>query len=639
MTSILSIFRREFAAKRDFLLVAVAAAAIAYLLPYLPGLAGQSPGSVRSVASVALGLGLGWVLAAGLGAAVFGSDLSAGRLGFYFARPVSAASVWAGRMLGVLAIVVVCELIVSIVAVVVEGPRLLQLDGEGWGAVVFLFLVVPTVLLLVSHALSIMLNARTAWLFLDLAALLAIGVSSWLTVRPLVLNEAVKAVTLMGSLLVGAAAVALATAGLAGTAVGRTDVRRTHGALSVTLWLVLGVLVAGAAAYGTWLRDFGPEDLNRTEVLSVAPDGRWIEVAGSAPGRLDVTRRFLISTSDGRWIALPASARNWYDTRYSADGSTAAIFEARDFDGNLRTLWWSDLRDRDPRLRETKIVVTGWVAPHLAPDGAHLAFLSEGVLSVYELENERLVKAISIPENLRNATVFFSDNSRLLLFARRDRVNDAPLRIAEADLDTGKVAELGRIEGLAGRSWVAVDAEVQHVVVTTANDEDSEKRRQLYDARTGALIRELDLAGTLRFLADGRIVAVSSTESERNLLVAETVDGSVRVEHDLGVAPDLGIYGEAVTGCLVVGRLEDPKDREMGRTMDLMDVETGQTRHIADSLRRGYFDAQIVWGPGITVFWYQNAPEAGRFFEDRTGAIVRWDPETGALERIVGGTP
>jgi len=637
MNSTLAIFRREFAAKRDLLLVAAAATAIAYLMPYLPGLAGQNPGEVRSVASQALGLGLGWALAAGFGAAVFGSDLSAGRLGFYFARPVSAAAVWAGRMLGALAIAVVCELIVSTVVMVVQGPHLLELDREGWGAVVFLFLVVPTVLILLSHALSIMLSARTAWLFLDLAALLAIAVSTWLTVRPLVLNEAVKAVTLMGSLLVGAAAVALATAGLAGTAVGRTDLRRTHGALSVTLWLVLGVLVAGAAAYGAWLRNFDPSDLDRVEVLSVTPDGGWIEVAGSAPGRLDVTRRFLISTSDGRWIALPALARSWYDTRYSADGSTAAMFEPRDSDGNLQTLWWSDLRDPDPRLRETTIVISGWATPNLSPDGSRLAMLSEGVLSVYDLESERLVKAISIPGNLRDAAVFFCENSRLLLFARRDRMDDVPLHIAEADLESGKVAELGRIEGLPERSWIAVDADVEHAVVVSTTAEVDATHRRLYDARSGRLIRELDIAGSLRFLADGRIVALSKAENGNQHLVAESVDGSVRVEHDLGVAPDLGIYGEAVAGSLVVGRLADPEDREMGRTMDLIDVATGQTRRIADGLRRGYFGAQIVWGPGITAFWYQNAPAAGRFFEDRTGAIVRWDPETGELIHVVGG--
>jgi len=405
----------------------------------------------------------------------------------------------------------------------------------------------------------------------------------------------------------------------------------------VTLWLVLGVLVAGAAAYGNWLQSFEPGDVDRVDVLSVAPDGGWIEVAGTAPGRLDVSRRFLISTTGERWIALPSSARSWQDIGYSADGSTAAMFGPRDSAAGVRTLWWSDLRDHDPHLRETTIVVSGWTVPHLSPDGSRLAILSEGVLSVYELESERLVRAISIPENLRNATLFFLDNSRLLLFARRDRAEDAPLHMAVADLEIGKVAGLGRIEGIPARSWIAVDADIRHVVVSSTNAEDAATHRRLYDAKTGTLIRELDISGSLRFLADGRIVAISKTEDGHELLVAESVDGAVRVEHDLGVAPDLEVYCEAVAGGLVVGRLEDPEDRNMGRTMDLMDVETGQTRHIADGLRRGYFGARIVWGPGITAFWYQNAPEAGRFFEDRTGAIVRWNPETGALEHVVGG--
>jgi hypothetical protein len=452
-----------------------------------------------------------------------------------------------------------------------------------------------------------------------------------------VLLGAANAVTLMGSLLVAAAAIALATAGLAGTAVGRTDLRRTHGALSVTLWCLLGVLVAGAAAYGNWLRSFDPGDVDRVDVLSVAPDGGWIEVEGRASRRLDVWRRFLISTADERWIALPSSARGWRDIGYSADGSTAAMCEPRDSDRDVRTLWWVNLRAQDPQLQETTIVVSGWSAPSLSPDGSRVAILDAALLSVYDLESERLLKVISIPENLREATVFFRDDSRLSLFARHDRVDDEPVHIAEADLETGKVAELGRVEGVPARSWIAVDADATHLVVVSTNAEDAATHRRLYDARTGELIREIDLAGSLRFLVDGRIVALSKAENGHELLVAESADGVVRVERDLGVAPGLEIYGEATAGSLVVSRLEDPEDRELGRIMELIDIETGQKRHMAERLRRGYFGAQIVWGPGVTAFWYRNTPEAGRLFEDQTGAVVRWNPETGDLEHIVGG--
>jgi hypothetical protein len=37
------------------------------------------------------------------------------------------------------------------------------------------------------------------------------------------------------------------------------------------------------------------------------------------------------------------------------------------------------------------------------------------------------------------------------------------------------------------------------------------------------------------------------------------------------------------------------------------------------------------------VLWYIDSPESNRVFTDRSGAIVRWDPETGELVHIVGG--
>ncbi len=637
MISTIGIFRREFSAKRDFLLIAVAAAVIAYMLPYLPGLEGQDPGDVRSVAAQVIGLGLGLALAVGFGATVLGSDLSAGRLGFYFARPVGAAAVWTGRMLAALAIALVCVLVVSIVAVVEEGPHLLEFNATGWGAVVSTLLVLPTVVFLLSHAVGIMLRARTAWLFLDLAALLAIAVGSWLTLRPLVLMGAVKAATLVGALLVGALAFALAIAGLVGTVVGRTDLRRTHGALSVTLWLVMGLLAAGAAAYGNWLRDFGPGDLNQTEVFSVAPDGGWVEVAGTTAWRFDVWRRFLVSTTGDRWIAAPASFRTWFgEVRTSADAGTAAMFEPAISEENGRTLWWVDLRAHDPRFQETTIVVSGRSSPSLSPDGSRVAILDAALLSVYELESERLLTSISIPEGLRPAVVLFQDENSLLLFARHGRAEDVPLGIARVDLESRTITEIGRIDRTSETTRIAVDAEVRHFVLGRENDDEGSSRG-LYDARSGDLIRELEVGGTVGFLTDGRIYGISKTASGRRLLVVESVDGSSRIEHDLGLAPWLWCYGEAVSGSLVVGRIDDLEDREQGRTIELIEFDTGEIHQIAAGLRRGYSAAQYLWSNGISVTWYVNTSEAGRIFEDRTGAIVRWDPETGELFHVVGG--
>ena len=639
MRPTLSIFRREFAAKRDFLLVAVAAAGIAYLIPLLPGLEGQDPGDVRSVASQVLGLGLGLALAVGFGATVLGSDLSAGRLGFYFARPVGAAAVWTGRTLAALAIVLVCVLVVSIVAVVAEGPHLLELNATGWGAVVSTLLVLPTVLFLLSHAVSIMLRARTAWLFLDLVGWVAIAVGSWLTLRPLVFMGAVKAAMLMGALLVGALAFALASAGLVGTAVGRTDLRRTHGALSIVLWALLGVAVVCLSVYGGWLRSFGPAEMDDVEVFSVAPDGGWLEVWGSAPGHLDIRRRVLISSAGDNHLLLPASSTGYpMELIYSADGGTAIGLDRMSGSESLSSLWWTDLTTAVPKLEETLLVVPAGTIPALSPDGSRVAILEEGTLSVHDLASEELVAALRLPASFRKATVLFFELDRLRLFARTGEDDSSMILIAEVDLEKRAVEETGRIEGVQRAGWMALSRNAERMILSVREDRTSVPRRSLHDAKDGSLIRELDYRGSLRFLRDGRLAALIEVPDGGTQLLVESADGLIKTTHPLGEADWEGLGGEALPGQVTVGRLQDLDERFQGRRYDLVDVDSGETRPIAAGLRKAHPGFQWVWGGGGMVFWYVDSPESNRIFTDRHGAVVRWNPATGSLEHIVGGS-
>lgn len=102
MQATMAIMARELVARRDLLLVAVAAAIIASAMPLMPGLQGYTPEDVRTVSSNGLAVGLGWGLSILLGATILGRDLSENRLGFFFARPVSGLAVWWGRVLAVL---------------------------------------------------------------------------------------------------------------------------------------------------------------------------------------------------------------------------------------------------------------------------------------------------------------------------------------------------------------------------------------------------------------------------------------------------------------------------------------------------------------------------------------------------------
>jgi hypothetical protein len=638
MNETMAVFRREVAARRDLFLLAAAVLVIVLMMPLVPGTGNYSPTEIRGVASQVLALLLGCGLAIGLGLSVFGSDLSAGRLGFFFARPVAARSIWVGRILAAIAIALVCELVVIIPAVVENSGRLIGFHAKSWWAIACAFVLLPTILCLASHALSVMNRARTAWLVLDLVGLVACTVGSWIVIRPLYVLGAAWAVFVVGGVLAVAVGFALAVAGCSGLAVGRTDLRRMHAALSVTLWSLLGAAVIGLAFYGGWLRGFGPAEMDDVDVFSVAPDGEWIEVWGGAPWRLDVRRRLLISSTGDRHIMLPmSSGRDGLEMVYSPDGGTAVGITRISRSESLTSLWWVDLTSDVPKLTETLLVVPKWTLPALSPDGSRVALLEDGTLSVYDLASEELVTAVRLPAPYRKATLLFFERDRLRLFARPGGDEALITLIAEVNLESGKFFETGRIESGADARWMAIDSGAARMIFCVREDRAPVSRCALRDARDGSLIREFDHNGPPRFLDDGRLVFLIDDPVEGTRLLVESADGETRIERALANAAWEDLGGEALAGRVVVGHLDDLDKRTHGRRYDLIAVDGGETRPMGDGLRRAHRGFQWIRGGGGLIRWNVDSPESNRMFTDRTGAVVRWDPETGDLVHIIGG--
>lgn len=631
-----AIFRREVSDRRDLLLVALAAAAIAWLMPLLPGLQSYDPVDVRDVSSSTLALALGWGIAIGLGATVFGSDLSAGRFGFYFARPVRGLAIWCGRSAAALMLVLAAETLIVLPSLLIHGNDGLNLGVDGGWLLAIAFFGVPVMLFLAAHTASIMLRARTAWLFLDLIGIVAAGFVAWETLRPFLWIEAEIALWVIGGALFIALLLALAIAGTIGTVTGRCDLRRTHGALSLTLWSVLAVTLVAVGAYAGWLRSFEPGDVDRVEGLSVSPTGQWVEVFGSAPGRLDVQRRFLISTTDDRWLATPHPDRwSWNTIVFSTDGSHAA--------------WLSQGRGEEPRALQhvaldgaeleavsTKMLLVPETTFELSPDGARLAVMEEGTLSIYELAGERLLTAVRLPENLRGSTMFFLDVDTIRLYGRSPEREGRLIRIAEVHVPSGEILRTGEVAGPPDYFWTAFDSGVETMVIGWRVEESERWGRAMYDARSGELIRTL--TGKFpRLLSRGRIAILREADDGREWLVVESPDGTHRAQYDLGIGVEAKLCGEALPGELMVLRLVDPAVRSEGRRADLIDLETGSWRSVATGVRRSWIGFQWKSGALGSTFWYVNRPAANRLLTDRTGALVRWDPDTGELIHISGG--
>jgi len=651
MKATMAVMAREVMARRELLLMAVAVAIMISLLPFLPNIETYEATDVRTVGSSVSALALGCVLALLLGATVFGNDLSEGRLGFFFSRPVSGLAVWWGRVLAVMALVWAVEVIVLAPALFSEGIRVFTSSDPFDWLTILGYVIAPLLLFLLAHAVSIMVRARTAWLFLDLVGCIAAGVVGWVTLRPFLWIGAEIALWVIVAALLTALVFALAVAGAVGTATGRCDLRRTHAALSITLWSVLAVAVGAVAAYAGWLQSFEPGDVDRVEVLSVSPTGEWVEAFGSAPRRLDVRRRFLISTTDDRWLANPDQRSwhlrdqglwffrrgvwHWNTIVFSTDGSHAAWL-GQGSGEEPRALRYVALDGAEVEAVSTKILVPPGTDLELSPDGAQVAVMEEGTLSIYELAGERLLTAVRLPDDLRGSTMFFLDVDTIRLYGRSSEREGNAIRIAEVRVPSGEILRTGEITEAPDSFWRAFDSGVEIMVIGGRSEGQAHGDRNLYNARSGELIRALG-GGFPRLLAGGRIATLREEDDGRDRLAVESRDGSHHAEYDLGVGVDATLGSEALPGELMVFRIVDPAVPSEGRRAELIDLETGRWRPVATGVDR--VRAGFRWKSGAigSSFWYVNQAAAARLLTDRTGALVRWDPDTGELIHIIGG--
>jgi len=637
MNATMAVMAREMMARRELLLLAVALAIMISLLPFLPNIETYEATDVRTVGSSVTALALGCFLALLLGATVFGNDLSEGRLGFFFARPVSGFAVWWGRVSAVMVLVWIVEIIVLAPALYSEGIDIFTSSDVVDLLTILAYVIAPLLLFLLAHALSILVRAGTPWLFLDLGGAIVFAVFAWLNLEPMFEIGAEIALWVIAGALIAALLISLSVGGVSGVALGRVDLKRAHGAQSLAMWSTMAICIAAVYVYGSWLRDFGPREFDDVEVMTVSPDGSWVEVVGRAKGRLDVGRRYLISTTSSRWLPLRARRQGLEnDAVYSLDGSTV-VWRGGGSGPEPRSLWWADLGRPDPMARATTLAVSPGTALTLSADGDRLAILEEGTVSVYELGDEGLVKAVRLPEDLQRAVVVFLSPDRLRLFARFEDRAEISLRIAEIDLASGEVVRTGEILDLGENTWFAGDSALDHLFVSSRSENELVAARRICDARTGEPIRNVDVEGFPRFLRDGRMVSASESIDGAVTLVVESIDGEDRIVHEMGAADAFRLNGEAVPNMVVVSRLADFANRTQGLQVDLFDIETGEIRSIGPQLRRAA--PWFPWQPGFEVgfFWHRHGPEVSRLFIDKSGALVRWDPETGNLIHVVGG--
>jgi hypothetical protein len=604
-------------------------------------------GELRAVSAFVLSGVVAGVLALGLGGSVLARDLAERRLGFYFARPLSGWAIWAGKLAAALALGLGVGILVLLPSLLFEAGARSELADAGAGRVLQAVAILAG-LVLFAHVASTLVRTRSPWLALDLAAAGVLWLLGAYAAEGLLrAGLATVAVTFTSRLdlplhaLLASSPVALA-AFLAASAAqvlgGRTDPRRGHRLLSLTLWGGLLIGAVGLAGYSRWLLAATPADLVEIGRVLPAPTGSAVEVQGPAVHRGKYWPTFLVEPESGRFSRLfPAPRWNGQETVYfSADGRWAAWLEPLDLSGAGAVVLVRLDRTR-PGARPLPTRLTFAASPSLlalSPDGRRLAAVEGGRLTVEEIDSARLLAAV--PVDLAypwQSRLLFVAGGKVLYF-RTGTVGWRPrspvgIDIIEVDVATGRTEVIGRTSPVEDSSVPEVSPDGSRFLV-----HQPQAKLQLFSTRGALLKAEMrSSAQSSGFLSDGRIFSVGANDAAEagttgRQLTLLSPDGTVLSRFTFPGAYALRLGGAPSPGHLVLGiathTVPPVGDWSEHWESRLLDLATGESRPL---------------GRGLLPM---GAPSAGpgsagsRLFQRSGGQLVLLDLATGRERRVAG---
>jgi hypothetical protein len=596
---------------------------------------------------------LGLAAAVVVGSSMLARDAANGRLAFLFSRPVPWPAIWGGKWLAALVLVASTGLlnVVPWMATIPlasvgghHGDSWIRAMLDGPGSVFVFILIVLAVGL--ANFNATLFRSRSPWLALDLLLLLAAIWAVRQYVAPLWLYG-VLGWSDWNVLALSPLALAFLVGSLAQVAVGRTDLRRGHRALSLGFWSVMALTLASAAGYWHWVRSVTPAEVSAFAVTR-DPSGRWAYVEGRAARSGWYPHGFLIDTATGRHLVLGGPDEGVEHSRpgmlFSADGRFGAL-PGVDRDGRGAALRLFDLTGDTPRLTtvtlESSPPPTWGTAFALSPSAASAFMVHESGASLFALPSGRRLATTTIPPGWRGDAVRFLAEGRARVWlvpwtevpgARRAR---AEMRVVDLAADGQSravnfpvAASLNNPQG-----WGAVvpDADGRRIVTADAG-------LHLRDGGTGELLATLvEGSGSFQvlFLADGRIVGsdgqVRPDEPGPPRVLVRVFDGSGAPLREMRL--DLVPGGLRLGPEVAPGRVAVSSFRAFFLPEDTLLVDVGEGR-VVDRLaglrpKFGFWDVSSA------------APAGGglasvHFFGDDQGRVIRIDFATGG-RRVVAG--
>jgi len=642
MRGVLAVASRELVERRNAFVAAAVAAVLPLLAPILSGTHGANSAELRAVAALTVAAALAAALALGYGAAMISGELKERRLGFFFARPLSGLAIWGGKFLAGVVMVWVAPAIVLL-------PTWLVTPGSGpWRSgdellLLALMAAAAVALLALAHAAGVAIRARSPWLVVDVVMLVVCTLLVRSAALRLLDEGATSAWTWSLTGLLIAVPLAVIVAGAVQVVSGRTDLRRGHRALSLTLWIPLFAVSLVGQAFSWWVVHPTIADLRGVESVHPAPQGSWLALGGAVRGRGDYVPGFLVDVDHGGSVKLQGSFRWELPVTFSADGYHAAWLvqsEARG-PGVRFDLMTIDLRDERPRSSligfTSSIRMLG-----LSPDGRRLAAVENGTLSVSDVSSGELLAAVRLPGGRVSANRMWFAGDGILRFPQFEPSaadgEVGAIVITEFDVASGRLRDTGRIAPADKYEALFLRFDPRSNRILRRVQRPREGGPTLHDATTGALLTDLvapegGWRGFPAFLADGGI-AVAETREGRARLRVFTPEGAPLWSIDLGEGYGAFPAGERAPGRLLVVVREREDQLTSGSRSVLVDLDMRDLEPLPSRL------IPAGWKPLVSWWWDGEAAPgsvATRTFLTADRGLVALDPVTGAARAVVAG--
>lgn len=611
MRHALAIAAREFEEKRFVAYAAVAFAILPFILSLIPGINGRSPQETIALSSLIFATGFGVALAVMSGASFVGRDLSDNRMSFYFSRPVASASIWFGKLIAGLLMVVGCFAVIIAPAWLVVGEFWKSFWSLTLGESTKYVLTIAIALFLIAHVIGTFARSRSPLIVIDFAAAVVCGLAIRYLMVLLATGWAVEIMKWLGDALALAVAVGIVAGGAWQLERGRTDKRRNHLALSQFLWGTMAAALLIAAGYVGWVLSVTPGDLSIDLRATGSTSGPFAVISGRSPGRGDYHAGFLLNADDGSLVRI-GNLSAW-GVRYTRDGRSVV---GTRMEGGVGNVWIYGRGLKKP-------IDTGLTVEQgslfVSDDGGRIASISRGnILSVYDFAQKRSLTSVMLPDARYIRAFFVSPNVMRLYLSTQEK-----LKIVELDLRARGLRETGSV-ATATFAVIYPDAPVAHMLVRPERGADVVT---LNDARTGALITTLasgTQVKTAGFLRDGRIAIVDGPESATVLHILAATGTPLR-DIPLGPTRSSLFVGDDGTRCVLAGR-----------------TAAGVRQLIAVDLNRGVIAQRvekIVWVPSGTFDLRPPIEPLRDVFygdsSDQKNHIISWNPATGGKRRII----